>query len=157
MIEQTKAIKTLIVDDSKTDCMLLQLELQHIVSIKVIGFVDDGLAALAYLRGTEQFKDREMFPYPDLMLLDYRMPRCDGMEVLAYLEHQFYRPRVILWSDTIEQIDVPMALRFGADYVCKKPANLFELITIINRVEKTFTRPPVLDDEQIAAALSAVA
>jgi CheY-like chemotaxis protein len=155
MITPSNAIRTLIVDDSEDDCLLLNLELRELASIELIGFVHDGMEALAYLAGTDRFKHRETFPYPDLMLLDFRMPRCDGMEVLAHLHRQFHRPRVILWSDNIEQIDIPMALHLGADLVCRKAANRMELIEIINRAEKAFNKPPVLDDAQIAAALMA--
>jgi CheY-like chemotaxis protein len=153
MMNQSNAIRTLIVDDSEDECLLLHLELRHIASIKLIGFVRDGIEALAYLTGTHPFKDREMFPYPDLMLLDFRMPRCDGMEVLARLHHQFHRPRIVLWSDTLEQIDIPMALHLGADLVCRKASNRIELVEIITRVEKAFNKPPVLEDAQIAEAL----
>jgi len=153
MINQSNGIRTLIVDDSEDECLLLHLELGHVASIKLIGFVHDGMEALAYLTGTDRFRNREMFPYPDLMLLDFRMPRCNGMEVLAHLHHQFHRPRIVLWSDTLEQIDIPTALHLGADLVCRKAANRMELVEIINRVEKAFNKPPVLDDAQIAEAL----
>jgi two-component system response regulator len=153
MIKQSNAIRTLIVDDSEDECLLLHLELRHIASIKLIGFVHDGMEAVAYLTGTDRFKNREMFPYPDLMLLDYRMPRYDGMDVLAHLQHQFHRPRIVLWSDTIEQIDVSLALQLGANLVCRKPANRMDLLEVINRVERAFYKPPVLDDAQLAEAL----
>src|SRR5215469_498557 len=112
-------IKTLIVDDSDHDCLLLRAQLHSIASVKVIGLVHDGIEALAYIRGIGQFRDR--VAYPDLMLLDYKMPRCDGMQVLRFLQHGFSRPRVILWSSVVEQIDVPLALQLGADLVCRKP------------------------------------
>jgi len=115
--------------------MLLHEELSHVASVKVIGFVHDGIEAIAYIRGTDQFKDRELFPYPDLILLDFKMPRCNGMQVLDYLRRQFHRPKVILWSNTLEQVSVPQALRFGADLVCRKPSTREELIEIINRFE----------------------
>jgi CheY-like chemotaxis protein len=153
MINQSNTIRTLIVDDSEDECILLRLELRHIASIKLIGFVHDGTEAVAYLSGTERFRNREMFPYPDLMLLDYRMPRCSGMEVLAKLQHHFHRPRIVLWSDTIEQIDVPLALRLGANVVCRKAANRMELLKVINRVQKGFCKSPVFNDAQLAEAL----
>jgi len=139
-------IATLIVDDSEHDCLLLRAQLHSIASVKVIGFVNDGIEALAYVRGIGRFKDRKAFPYPDLMLLDYKMPRCDGMQVLRFLQHGF-SPRVILWSSAVEQIDVPLALELGADLVCAKPCCHRELVEIIHRLEvklfkNIFVAPP---------------
>lgn len=123
--------------------MLLNAELRSVDSIKLIGFVHDGLEAILYLRGVEQFKDREMFPYPDLILLDFRMPRCTGIQVLQFLQRQFHRPRVVLWSTALEQFSVPLALRLGADLVCTKPTTKRELIEIIRRLEeKAFLSAP---------------
>jgi two-component system response regulator len=155
MNNKYNAIRTLIVDDSEDDCLLLQLELRHVATIKLIGFAHDGLEALAYLSGTDRFKDREMFPYPDLMLLDFRMPGCDGIELLTRLHRHFHRPRVVLWSDNVEQIDISMALRLGADLVCRKAANAVELVEIIGRAEKVFNKPRVREDGQISDALMA--
>jgi hypothetical protein len=59
----------------------------------------------------------------------------------------------VLWSDTIEQIDVSLALHMGADLVCRKAANRMELLEVINRVEKAFYKPPIMDDVQLAEAL----
>lgn len=139
-------IATLIIDDSEHDCLLLRAQLHSIASVKVIGFVHDGIEALTYLRGIGRFKDRKAFPYPDLMLLDYKMPRCDGMQVLRFLQHGF-RPPVILWSSTVEQIDVPLALQLGANLVCSKPCCQRELAEIIHRLEvehfkETVVAPP---------------
>src|SRR5213079_215689 len=83
-------IRTLIVDDSENECALLRAELCDIPSIRLIGFVHEGV---------EGFRDRAAFPYPDLMLLDFQMPRCDGMEVLRCLRHKSRRPMIVLWSN----------------------------------------------------------
>ena len=76
--------------------------------------------------------ESELAPDPDLLLLDYQMPRCGGIEVLKKIKHQFYRPRVILWSSALELVDVPLALRLGADLVCQKPFNRSDLLEIQN-------------------------
>jgi len=144
MTTEFSPIRTLIVDDSEDECILLRAEFRGVASVKLIGFVHDGMEALAYVQGIDNFKNRELFPYPDLILLDFQMPRCNGIEVLQQLRHQWHRPRVILWSSTLDQVDVPLALRLGADLVCRKPGDRAELVEIIDRMEtKVFNKPPV--------------
>lgn len=137
MKTQIDPIRTLVADDSQDECTLLEAELYSVHSIKLIGFVHDGVEAIHYLRGVEQFRDRERYPYPELLLLDFSMPWCNGMQVLRFLQRQSHRPRVVLWSNTLDCISVPLALRLGADLVCRKPANTRELREIIHRLEET--------------------
>lgn len=135
MKTQLDPIRTLVVDDSLDECALLNAELRSVDSLKLIGFVHDGVDAISYLRGVEPFKNRQKFPYPDLLLLDFSMPRCGGMGVLEFLERQVRRPRIVLWSNTLEQVSVPLALRLGADVVCRKPIDKHELKEILDRLE----------------------
>lgn len=130
-----RPIRTLVVDDSDDERYLIRAQLRRVASVRLIGALDDGLEALAYLRGFGHFNDRRLFPYPELMLLDYQMPRCNGMEVLEHLQSQFVRPRIILWSSDPGQIDEPLALNLGADLVCGKPYNCEELELIIHRLQ----------------------
>ncbi|HXS67653.1 MAG TPA: response regulator [Candidatus Polarisedimenticolia bacterium] len=136
MPAQISPIRILVVDDSPEEHTLLAFGLRAIESVKLIGFVHDGFEAVCYLRGAGQFKDREMFPFPDLMLLDFNMPRLNGMDVLRFLRRRTRRPRVILWSNTLDQLNVPLALSLGADVVCRKPSDKSELMEIMNSIEK---------------------
>lgn len=136
-------LRTLIADDSEDECILLRAELRHVPSIKLIGFVHDGAEAMAYVQGVNNFRDRELFPYPDLILLDFQMPRRNGMDVLQQLRSQVHRPHVVLWSTTLDRVNVSLALRLGADLVCEKPCSRPELLEIINRLKtKIFNRTP---------------
>jgi len=135
MNTQVHPIQTLVVDDSLDECALLNFELQSIDSVQLIGFVHNGVEAIHYLRGLDGFHDRRLFPYPDLMLLDFSMPKLGGMEVLKFLNRETQRPHVLLWSNTLEQVNVPLALRLGADMVCEKPANRRELTKIMRDLE----------------------
>jgi two-component system response regulator len=128
-------IGTLVVEDSEDERELLRFQLRYVTSVKVVGFANDGVDALAYLHGVGQFNDRQKFPYPDLMLLDFKMPRCDGMQVLELMGQQQDRPRVVLWSSILGHIDVRLALNLGADMVCSKPDSPQELANIIQRLE----------------------
>ena len=136
MSAQNSTIKILVADDSPEEHTLLAHGLRAIESMKLIGFVHDGFEAVCYLRGSGQFKDRELFPFPDLLLLDFNMPRLNGMDVLRFLRRRTRRPRVILWSNTLDQLNEPLALRLGADMVCRKPSNKSELMKIMDSIER---------------------
>lgn len=135
-------IQTLVVEDSKEECVLIKAMFRSMPSIKLIGFMQHGGEAITYLRGIEQFELREMFPYPDLLLLDFNMPHCDGFGVLEFLQRQIHRPRVVLWSNTLERVDISRALCLGADMVCAKPKTKQEFASIIHRIKaKAFKTP----------------
>jgi hypothetical protein len=51
------------------------------------------------------------------------------------LRHRTIRPRVVLWSNTPEQINVSLARHLGADVVCAKPENRAQLAAIIEEVQ----------------------
>ena len=143
MNAQLNPMRILVADDSEDEFTLLAVELRSIYSMELVGYVRDGLEAIAYLRGIEKFRHRETYPYPDLLLLDFNMPRCDGMEVLGFLRHQFHRPRVVLWSTTLDQVNIALALQLGADLVCEKPVGYRELTRIFEQLNtKAFKAPP---------------
>lgn len=144
MNSQINPIRTLVVDDSADEWALLNAELRFVNSIKLIGFVHNGVEAIHYLRGLDSFGDRNHFPYPDLLFLDFCMPLCGGMGVLKYLQRQFVRPHVVLWSNTLDRVNIPLALHLGADLVCRKPVDGRELMKIVNHVETSiFNTQPV--------------
>lgn len=145
MDAQPSQFRTLIVDDSEQELALIKALVRPIHSIKLIGVVQDGNEAISYLRAVEQFRFCEMFPYPDLMFLDFNMPQCDGMGVLKFMQKQLYRPRVVLWSNTLDRVDASCALRLGADLVCAKPKTKKELLGIVQHIQaKAFKTAPVV-------------
>lgn len=109
--------------------------LSLIPDVALLGFVHDGDEALAYLAGLGHFGDRSDFPYPDLLLLDFRMPARDGMQVLAALKHKSRRPRIIFWSNSLLHAEERLALRLGADLVCRKPTGISELVQLFARLD----------------------
>ena len=109
--------KLLIVDDSEDDRMLLKRSLGKILSCEVVASLPDGQAAIDYLQGINGYEDRQRFPVPDVMLLDFKMPRASGLDVLAWLKEQSFTDlRVIIASNSFKEGDIEKSLQLGARY-----------------------------------------
>src|SRR3954469_20262235 len=127
--------KILIVDDCEEDRFFLQRGLaKEVPTHVVVGTAADGALAVEYLSGTGKFANRELFPFPDVIFLDLKMPRMNGFEVLAWLQQQQFRNlEVIVLSNSSLEIDLKKAKAFGpSHYVVKgHPAITAKAITRI--------------------------
>ncbi len=105
----------LLVDDSVDDRLFLRIALHANPRLAVVAEVSDGDEAIAYLSGDGQFADRDKFPFPDVMLLDLKMPRQTGFDVLGWLRTQnFDKPAVIVVSGSLLPEDISKSLALGA-------------------------------------------
>jgi CheY-like chemotaxis protein len=120
-IMKAHPLLTLIADDSEDDRLLFSRAVQSSPGLRLAGITSDGVETVAYLNGCAPYGNRVKFPYPDLILLDCQMPGYNGIEVMAFLTPNQRRPKIILWSSTIESIDQSLAYKLGATVVCSKP------------------------------------
>ncbi|HEX5692724.1 MAG TPA: response regulator [Roseiflexaceae bacterium] len=81
----------LLVEDSNDDVILVRRALSKAQVSNPIQVVGDGEAAIEYLQGRPPFNDRVQYPFPSLMLLDLKLPRSSGFEVLTWVRNQ---PRI---------------------------------------------------------------
>ena len=133
--------KVLMVDDSDDDRALLRVALKKAGHrIQLLTAIADGEAAIAYLSGFSEFADRARHPYPELLLLDLKMPGKNGFDVLEWLQSQSTRPITVVLSGSDQQRDVDKALELGADYYHVKPSELSEWITTARTIEN-YARP----------------
>jgi len=96
----------------------------------------DGEQAIAYLSGSEAYADREEHPFPDLVLLDLKMPRLDGFEVLRWIRTNpptKSLPVVVLAGSSF-RADIRRALELGANSYAAKPAKFEELQVLIDQI-----------------------
>ncbi|HEV7642718.1 MAG TPA: response regulator [Pyrinomonadaceae bacterium] len=120
---ETKVI--LLVEDNPDDeiLMLRALEKNHIANEVVVA--RDGVEALDYLFARGQYEGRDVTMTPQLMLLDLKLPKIGGLEVLKQLrtdERTRYMPVVVLTSSS-EQEDVIRSYDLGANSFVQKPVD----------------------------------
>jgi two-component system response regulator len=92
--------------------------------------VRDGAEALDYLFGTGRHAGRDITDLPQVMLLDLKLPKIDGLEVLRRVratEHTRLLPVVILTSSKEEQ-DLMAGYRLGCNSYVRKPVNFDEFV-----------------------------
>ena len=117
-----KRVPILVVDDSKDDVFLLCRAFTRAGLDPSLIHVRDGEEAVDYLSGENGFTDRSRYPLPRLMLLDIKMPKLDGFDVLRWLltRKDLEKIPVVMLSSSFQQEDVVRAKVLGAtDYLTK--------------------------------------
>src|SRR3954469_10813982 len=126
----TNAFTILHVEDDPNDVLLFQRALTKSASHTILQAVTDGDQAVRYLAGLDQFQDREKFPLPHLVLLDLKMPRKSGMEVLAWIRSQpvLRRTIVIVFTSSKHDEDINRAYDLGVNSYLVKPVGFDALL-----------------------------
>jgi CheY-like chemotaxis protein len=127
----------LLAEDEEDDVILIRRAFAKANIPNPLHVVWNGQEAIAYLMGVGKYSNRDEYPLPALLLLDLKMPRVDGFEVLQWVRQQpslAALPVLVLTSsDRIR--DVNEAYRLGANSFLVKPLdfeNAVELSRLIN-------------------------
>ena len=101
--------------------------------------VSNGEEAISYLRGKAKYANRDEYPLPDLLLLDLKMPRVNGFEVLRWVRQQpgLSALRVIVLTSSDEIRDVNLAYQLGANSFLVKPFD-FQDLAELSRIIQDF-------------------
>lgn len=121
-----KKIQILLVEDNPDHAELLRRNLESLSAPVQLHRVADGEAALDYLFGRPHSADRAICPLPDVMFLDWRLPRLDGVEVLRQVKNHpatAQLPVVVLTTSDAGH-DLDTAIKQRADQFLTKPANV---------------------------------
>jgi len=95
--------------------------------------VQDGVEAVAYLNGDGAYADRTLYPFPEVLLLDLKMPRMTGLELLAWIrDHPDFKviPTIIMTSSRLD-LDIEKAYNLGANTYMIKPSSFDELARMV--------------------------
>ena len=120
----------LLVEDSPVDILLMQRAFRNqIFTNTSLQIVRDGDAAVFYLNGDGEYSDRERYPLPAIILLDLKLPRRSGHEVLGWLKQQpqLKRLPVVVLTSSRQTVDVNQAYDLGVNSYLVKPVGFASL------------------------------
>jgi CheY-like chemotaxis protein len=127
----------LIAEDNSEDMLLLKKALEKAGVKAQTQFVRDGEEVLLYLQGLGVYSNRDAYPIPNMIILDIKMPKRSGLEVLQWLsEHREFAvvPTVVLSSSNLES-DVRKAYHLGANTYFVKPSSFDELVNTVKALQ----------------------
>jgi CheY-like chemotaxis protein len=133
-----QSFTVLLVEDDLNDIFLVKRAFKMARIKNPLQIVTDGQEAISYLRGDGKYADREAHPLPKLIVMDIRMPRRSGFEVLEWVKDSskpLHRIPVIIVSSSDNPADINRAYELGANAYMVKPVefravqHLFESIT----------------------------
>lgn len=128
-----RIFRVLLVEDNPGHAELVKRSIQEHVILTQIDHVSDGEKALNYLLKRGEFKKSENDSHPHIILLDLRMPKIDGLEVLKEIRHTDKLssiPVVILTTSESER-DIEMAYRYAVNSYLVKPMDYNEFDAMI--------------------------
>jgi len=127
----------LLVDDDENDVLLLQRAFKKAGLGNWVRVVTGGDEAINYLSGQGIYADRDKYPLPFLVLLDLKMPRTDGFEVLRWArgESELKRLLIVVLTSSNLQTDVDRAYDLGANSYLVKPVEFDEMVHMVQRFQ----------------------
>lgn len=129
----------LLAEDEEDYVLLIQRAFSQANIPNPLHVVWNGQEAIAYLKGDGKYSNREEYPLPDLLLLDLKMPRINGFEVLKWIREQpgLTPLRVLVLTSSDQIRDVNEAYRLGANSFLVKPLD-FQDFTQLSRLIQEF-------------------
>jgi CheY-like chemotaxis protein len=140
----------LLVEDNPQDVLLIQRAFRKANLTIPLQVVNDGEAAVHYLSGEGLYGDRLDYPLPVLILLDLKLPRKSGAEVLAWLRQQpqLKRLPVVVLTSSKEYADINNVYDLGVNAYMVKPVafdNLVDIVKTLNMHWLIFNEKPQVE------------
>jgi len=128
----------LLAEDDENDVTLIRRAFSKSHVVNPIACVANGEEAVAYLSGQGGYADRGAHPLPFMMLLDLKLPRLSGHEVLKWLRAQnngLKRLPVVVLTSSREPADINRAYELGANSYLVKPVVFEEFTALLKQLQ----------------------
>jgi CheY-like chemotaxis protein len=128
--------RILLVEDEPNDVLFVERAFRRLGLSETLSVAKDGQEAIDHLLGLGEYQDRIRFPLPTLMLLDLKLPRKSGFEVLSEmrLHPELRHVAVIVLTSSQEPADMTKAKELGARDYRVKPTGFDALMKMIQEI-----------------------
>ena len=128
------------IDDDPNDGELFQAAVRRASVDFLVQHVTDGEQAMAYLTGRGIYANRNLYPLPALVLLDLKMPRATGFDVLCWIRNhpEIGNLPIVVFSGSELQDDIQQAYSGGADSYLVKPIGFGALVDLVKTINDSW-------------------
>jgi two-component system response regulator len=129
-------VEVLLVEDNQFDAEMTMRALTKKSFINKLFWVKDGVEALEFIRCTGAYENRNPNQLPKLMLLDLKMPRLDGIDVLRELKSD-ERTRaipIVAMTSSNQDSDVAESYRLGVNGFVTKPVQFADFMEVVAKI-----------------------
>ncbi len=149
-MRSNKPLNILLVEDNYDHAELIQRLFQSYLVPNILQHVVDGEQAIAYLNREGKYADGSLYPYPDLILLDLKLPKQDGFQVLKYIKDSVQHRHivVVVLTSSNDPQDVLRAYQIHVNSYLVKPFRLDEFQDTLRYLgfywlkHNVFAKPP---------------
>jgi CheY-like chemotaxis protein len=133
----SQPLAILLAEDREDDVLLIRRAFARVNFLNPLLAVKNGEEAISYLKGETPYGDRARYPLPAVMLLDLKMPRKDGFDVLRWVRQQraFDTLRVLVLTSSEESEDMNLAYQLGANSFLVKPSDFNDLVQLTRFID----------------------
>ena len=123
--DPTRRITVILVEDDPNDVLLIRRAFERTGGNMTLIHLSDGDDAIRYLAGEAPYDVRSTSPEPTIMLLDIKLPRRSGFEVLSWARSQSSAAKripILMLTTSAQKADVDRAFELGATAYLRKPS-----------------------------------
>ena len=139
-----KTKKILVVDDSQDDLMFTTRAFRKLNFNEELIVANDGVEALEYLFGNNGNSGCDPESLPSLVLLDLKMPKINGLDVLRKIRavEKTKQVPVVMFTSSNEEKDIIASRKLGANKFIQKPLNIHDFNKVIAQIIFCFNLQP---------------
>ncbi len=149
MKEPERPVEVLLIEDNPDDATLAMRALREFMTNEIV-WLKDGEEAMNFLFGKEEYSGRDISNKPKVILLDLKMPKVDGTELLQILRMDKLTKNipVVVMTSSKEDADLKKCYEYGVNSYVVKPIDFGQFIKAARQISMYWllvNDPPNLD------------